>query len=73
MPKYAPVPTTTLGDRIREARGEMSQADLAERLGVDSITVSRWERGVVRPSADNVLALCQVLGLTLSDFTGEAA
>lgn len=28
----------------------LSQADLARELGVDVITVSRWERGVTAPS-----------------------
>jgi len=34
---------------LREALG-MTQRQFAERVGVDKMTVSRWERGAVRPS-----------------------
>jgi DNA-binding transcriptional regulator YiaG len=41
---------------VREALG-MTQVELAERVGVDSMTVSRWERGTVRPSPAAAKAL----------------
>ncbi|MFN0012213.1 MAG: helix-turn-helix domain-containing protein [Phycisphaerales bacterium] len=41
---------------LREALG-LTQAQLSERLGVDSMTVSRWERGTVKPSPAAVKAL----------------
>jgi transcriptional regulator with XRE-family HTH domain len=34
----------------REARG-WTQAEMAERIGVTTNTVARWERGEVTPSA----------------------
>lgn len=68
MPNYASVPTTTLADRIRQARGELSQTEFADRIGVDSITVSRWERGVVKPNGASIVALCREFGMTLDDF-----
>ena len=41
----------------REARG-LTQVELARLLGVDSITISRWERGVTkRAVAGRVLEL----------------
>ena len=41
---------------LREALG-LTQVELGERLGVDSMTVSRWERGTVKPGAMAVKAL----------------
>lgn len=41
---------------LREALG-MTQADMGRALGVDKITVSRWERGAVRPGPESVAAL----------------
>lgn len=41
---------------LREALG-LTQAALAERLGVDAMTVSRWERGTVKPRASAVKAM----------------
>ncbi|NOT02637.1 MAG: helix-turn-helix domain-containing protein [Phycisphaerales bacterium] len=38
---------------LREGLG-FTQKELGERLGVDKLTVSRWERGVVRPSAESL-------------------
>ncbi len=45
----------------RKARG-WSQAELAERVGVTTLTVGRWERGDAFPSDRNVEVLCRVLG-----------
>lgn len=41
---------------LREGLG-LTQAELGERLGVDKLSVSRWERGAVRPSAESLAAL----------------
>lgn len=41
---------------LREALG-LTQAELGERLGVDKMTVSRWERGTLRPGAASLSAL----------------
>lgn len=47
------------GDEIRRLRERLgvSQVELARRLGVDGISVSRWERGVTRPSRLAIRAL----------------
>ena len=41
---------------FREALG-MTQKELGEALGVDGMTVSRWERGALRPSAASLQAI----------------
>lgn len=41
---------------LREALG-LTQAELGERIGVDKLTVSRWERGALRPSAESLAKL----------------
>lgn len=41
---------------LREALG-MTQAEMGKALGVDKITISRWERGAVRPGPKSVAAL----------------
>lgn len=41
---------------LREALG-LTQKAFGERIGVDKITVSRWERGQVRPGGESVKAL----------------
>ena len=41
---------------LREALG-LTQQEMAERIGVDKMTVSRWERGTLRPSPESLAAL----------------
>jgi len=41
---------------LREALG-LTQAEFGERIGVDKMTVSRWERGALRPSDGSLRAL----------------
>jgi transcriptional regulator with XRE-family HTH domain len=40
----------------------LTQSQLAAQIGVESMAVSRWERGQVRPSDSNLQALASVLG-----------
>jgi len=41
---------------LREALG-LTQAEFGERIGVDKMTVSRWERGALRPSDESMAGL----------------
>lgn len=52
---------------IRTSRG-VSQEELAELVGVSRQTVSKWESGDARPSADNLMRLSQVFQLPVEAF-----
>jgi len=41
---------------LREALG-LTQAQFGERVGVDKLTVYRWERGMVKPSDESAKAI----------------
>lgn len=67
-----------LSEAIRSARRRagLSQAELAEALGVRQSSVSQWERGSTKPSTVHLLALTSALNCSLLDFanaTGGAA
>lgn len=49
---------------IREARVErnLSQVEVAERIGVSRVTISRWERGETEPKKTLFQSLCDALG-----------
>ena len=57
-------------ERLRHARDlkGWTQSDLAEALGTDSETISRWERGITIPSSYYRLRLCTVLGKTAEEL-----
>ena len=63
-----------MGLRLRSARRErgMSQEDLARRVGISMISISRLERGVHRPKHQNLEAIARELGVSPSwILTGE--
>lgn len=57
----------TLGEQIKEKREEknLTQEDLAERIGVSRQAVSKWEGGASVPRGANREALSQLLELEL--------
>jgi transcriptional regulator with XRE-family HTH domain len=52
-----------LGDRIRNARGKMTQADLAEKLDITRATVSNIETGKHSISLSTLYSLSSELGV----------
>ena len=60
-------PATQLGTLLRALRlaRDLSQADLAARLGRAQSVVSRWERGVLEPTPLDAVALCAALAVPL--------
>ncbi len=46
----------------------MTQAELAEKLGVSDKSVSKWERGVCLPDVSLYQDLCSELGITINEF-----
>ena len=49
-------------------RSGRSQSELAASLNVSADTVSKWERGVTAPSADDLLSLARVFSVSVSDL-----
>lgn len=64
-----------LGRNLAARRKEMSltQAQVADRLGVDTETVSRFERGKNVPSLLTLEQLAHVLASTCADLLNEVA
>ena len=58
-----------IGQR-RKALG-LTQAQLAERLGVDTETLSRFERGKHAPTLKNLIRLAGLLQTTVADLLEE--
>ena len=61
---------TAIGKFISQCRKEkhLTQAQLAERLGVSDRAVSKWETGKSMPDASIMLDLCEQIGITVNDL-----
>jgi transcriptional regulator with XRE-family HTH domain len=60
----------TIGDRIRELRlaRKWTQNELADKLGLDRTTISKWERhGGSEPDTDTIKKLADIFEVT-SDY-----
>lgn len=59
-----------IGRFIAERRKEkkLTQAQLAEKLGITDRAVSKWETGKSLPDASIMLELCRELGITVNDL-----
>jgi len=59
-----------LANRLKERRGALglTQAELAERVGVTRKTVNTVENGVFTPSTTLAIKLSQALGLTVEQL-----
>ncbi|MDE7163269.1 MAG: helix-turn-helix domain-containing protein [Clostridia bacterium] len=61
-----------MGKRIKELRteGELSQKDLAERVGVAQNTIAQYEKGTAKPSLDVLVKLAVTFNTTTDDVLG---
>jgi DNA-binding XRE family transcriptional regulator len=59
-----------IGARMRERRHVLgiSQADLAETLGVSFQQIQKYEKGVNRVSSARLFAICKALNVSLSSM-----
>ena len=62
--------TIETANRLVELRkkNNLSQEELAEKLGVSRQAVSKWERSEASPDTDNLIALAKIYGLTLDEL-----
>lgn len=64
-----------LGNKLAERRKTLgwTQDGVAERLGVDTETISRFERGVALPSLRTLTKLANVLNVPVADLLAETS
>ena len=63
-----------IGKFIAAKRKEktLTQAEVAESLGITDRAVSKWERGFALPDASLMMKLCSILGISITELlTGE--
>lgn len=62
-----------IGARLRELRGDRSQQEIANAIGVEVMTISNYERGERVPNDKNKIKLASYFGKTVQEifFTTE--
>ncbi|MGN1371590.1 MAG: helix-turn-helix domain-containing protein [Candidatus Coprovivens sp.] len=62
-----------LADNLKKIRKDnnLSQEQLAERLGVSRQSVSKWESGLSYPEMDKVLQICKLFNLNINELINE--
>ena len=59
-----------IGRFIAECRkkANLTQMQLAEKLGITDKAISKWERGVAMPDTSIMLNLCDILGISVNEL-----
>ena len=59
-----------MNDKMKQARLEknLSQTELAKRIGVSRQTINMIENGVYYPTIELCIRICKELGVTLNDL-----
>ena len=63
-----------IGKFIAECRKQknLTQMQLAEKLGITDKAISKWERGITMPDTSIMLELCEILGISVNELlSGE--
>ena len=56
----------------RRKKANLTQMQLAEKLGITDKAISKWERGVAMPDTSIMLELCDILGISVNELlSGE--
>lgn len=65
--------TKKVAENIKKARTEqnMTQMDLADRMGVSYQAVSNWERGNSMPDISKLPELCEILEISFEELVSE--
>lgn len=55
----------SIGDRLRYARGDRSQAEVAEAVGLTTMAISKLETDQMKPSYETMQKLAKYFGLSV--------
>jgi transcriptional regulator with XRE-family HTH domain len=65
----------TLGDKITMLRKQknLSQGELADKVGISRDAIGKYERGDIMPTADKAKKMADLLGVSLDFLMSDAA
>lgn len=61
-------------ERLKTLRKEagLTQVDVAEKLGISQPAYASWERGVKKPTQENLVKIAQVLNVSIDYLVGNS-
>ena len=61
-------------ERLKDLRKQagLTQVDVAERLGVSQPAYASWERGIKKPTQENLVKIAQVLNVPVDYLVGNS-
>jgi transcriptional regulator with XRE-family HTH domain len=62
---------TLFSERVRELRGELSQAEASSRAGVSSAVWSSYECGIREPPISTICRICELFGCSADWLLGR--
>lgn len=60
-------------ERLKELRKQagLTQVDVAEKLGISQPAYASWERGVKKPTQENLVKIAQILNVSVDYLVGN--
>lgn len=58
--------------KILRKQVKLTQAQIAEKINISQQAYASWERGVKRPTQDNLVKIAQVLNVTVDYLVGNS-
>ncbi|WP_339313631.1 helix-turn-helix domain-containing protein [Streptococcus sp. FSL W7-1342] len=61
-------------ERLKDLRkqAELTQVDVAEKLGISQPAYASWERGAKKPTQENLVKIAQVLNVSVDYLVGNS-
>ncbi len=61
-------------ERLKTLRkqAQLTQVDVAEKLGISQPAYASWERGVKKPTQENLIKIAQILNVSVDYLVGNS-
>ena len=61
-------------ERLKKLRKQahLTQVDIAEKLGISQPAYASWERGIKKPTQENLVKIAQILNVSLDYLVGNS-
>jgi putative transcriptional regulator len=61
-------------ERLKNLRkqAQLTQVDVAEKLGISQPAYASWERGVKKPTQENLVKIAQILNVSVDYLVGNS-